>query len=86
MQLCNFKIGLEQPLFLIAGPCVVESEQLAIDTAGILKEITSKLKVNFVYKSSFYKANRTSKDGFTGLGMEQALNILSKVKKKVKIR
>ena len=85
MKLCNFEVGLEQPLFLIAGPCVVESEQLAIDTAGVLKEITSELGINFIYKSSFEKANRTSKDGFCGLGLEQALNILSKVKQQIKV-
>lgn len=85
MKLCNFEIGIEQPLFLIAGPCVVESEQLAIDSAGILKEITHELNINFIYKSSFEKANRTSKNGFRGLGIDQALNILSKVKKQIKV-
>lgn len=85
MKLCNFEIGIEQPLFLIAGPCVVESEQLAIDSAGILKEITTELNINFIYKSSFEKANRTSKNGFRGLGIDQALNILSKVKKQIKV-
>ncbi|MGD0466261.1 MAG: 3-deoxy-8-phosphooctulonate synthase [Gammaproteobacteria bacterium] len=85
MKLCNFEIGLEQPLFLIAGPCVVESEQLAIDTAGVLKEITNEFGINFIYKSSFEKANRTSKNGFRGLGLDQALNILSKVKQQIKV-
>ena len=85
MKLCNFEIGLEQQLFLIAGPCVVESEQLAIDTAGILQEITNELSINFIYKSSFEKANRTSKNGFRGLGIDQALNILSKVKQQIKV-
>lgn len=85
MQLCNFTIGLNQPIFLIAGPCVVESEQLAIDSAGILKEITNKLNINFIYKSSFYKANRTSKDGFKGLKIDHALNILSKVKNQINV-
>lgn len=85
MKLCNFEIGIEQPLFLIAGPCVVESEQLAIDSAGILKEITNELNINFIYKSSFEKANRTSKNGFRGLGIDQALNILAKVKKQIKV-
>lgn len=85
MKLCNFEIGIEQPLFLIAGPCVVESEQLAIDSAGILKEITNELNINFIYKSSFEKANRTSKNGFRGLGIDQALNILSKVKTQIKV-
>lgn len=81
----NFEIGLNKPLFLIAGPCVVESEQLAIDTAGFLQEVTNKLKINFVYKSSFAKANRTSKDSFTGLGIDKALAILSKVKSQLKV-
>ena len=85
MKLCNFEIGLDKPLFLIAGPCVVESEQLAIDTAGILQEITNELSINFIYKSSFEKANRTSKNGFRGLGIDQALNILSKVKQQIKV-
>lgn len=83
MNLCGFKIGLEQPLFLIAGPCVVESEQLAIDSAGILKEITSNLGINFIYKSSFDKANRTSHHSFRGLGIDKALAILAKVKQQI---
>ena len=81
MKLCNFKIGLDQPLFLIAGPCVIESEQLMLDTAGQLKEITERLGINFVYKSSFDKANRSSHESFRGLGMEKGLQILEKVKK-----
>lgn len=85
MKLCNFEIGINQPLFLIAGPCVVESEQLAIDTAGFLKAITSELNINFIYKSSVIKANRTSKHGFTGLGVDKALNILSKVKEQIDV-
>lgn len=85
MQVGNFIIGLDQPLFLIAGPCVVESEQLAIDTAGFLKDLTNRLNINFIYKSSFEKANRTSKNGFTGLGIDKALNILSKVKAQIKV-
>jgi 2-dehydro-3-deoxyphosphooctonate aldolase (KDO 8-P synthase) len=85
MKLCNFEVGINQPLFLIAGPCVVESEQLAIDTAGILKAITDELGINFIYKSSFSKANRTSKDSFTGLGVEQGLRILSKVKQQIQV-
>ncbi len=85
MKLCDFEIGIDQPLFLIAGPCVVESEQLAIDTAGFLKSITTELNINFIYKSSFAKANRTSKYGFTGLGIDKALDILSKVKKQIKV-
>ncbi len=85
MKLCNFEVGIDKPLFLIAGPCVIESEQLAIDTAGFLQEVTNKLGINFIYKSSFEKANRTSKNGFKGLGIEQALNILSKVKQQIKV-
>lgn len=83
MKLCDFEIGLEQPFFLIAGNCVVESEQLAIDTAGALKEITERLGINFIYKSSFEKANRTSVDGYRGPGFEQGLRILQKVKKDI---
>jgi 2-dehydro-3-deoxyphosphooctonate aldolase (KDO 8-P synthase) len=85
MQLCNFEIGINQPLFLIAGPCVIESEQLAIDTAGYLKSITQQLNINFIYKSSFLKANRTSKNSFSGLGIERGLYILDKVKSQVKV-
>lgn len=83
MQLCGFNVGLDQPLFLIAGPCVVESEQLALDTAGKLKEITSALGMNFIYKSSFDKANRTSHTSFRGLGIDTSLNILAKVKQQI---
>lgn len=83
MKLCNFEVGLHQPLFLIAGPCVIESEQLAIDTAGQLKEITQKLAIPFIYKSSFDKANRTSLKSFRGLGFEEGLRILSLVKKTI---
>lgn len=83
MQLCSFKVGLEQPFFLIAGPCVVESEQLAIDSAGKLKEITAKLGINFIYKSSYDKANRTSHKSFRGLGIDTALAILAKVKQQI---
>lgn len=83
MKLCGFEVGLDKPLFLIAGPCVVESEQLAIDSAGKLKEITSKLGINFIYKSSFDKANRTSHNSFRGLGIDKALAILAKVKKDI---
>jgi len=80
MQLCHFTIGLDQPLFLIAGPCVIESEQLALDTAGSLKEITTRLGVPFIYKSSFDKANRSSHGSFRGPGVEEGLRILEKVK------
>jgi 2-dehydro-3-deoxyphosphooctonate aldolase (KDO 8-P synthase) len=83
MRLCGFEVGLDRPLFLIAGPCVVESLQLALDTAGLLKEITSELGVPFVYKSSYDKANRSSGASFRGLGMEGGLKILSEVKKQI---
>ena len=85
MQLTNFNVGLDQPFFLIAGPCVIESEQLALDTAGYLKELTDKLKINFIYKSSFDKANRSSMDSFRGLGLEEGLRILSEVKRQIKV-
>ncbi len=85
MNLCGFTVGLDQPFFLIAGPCVIESEQLQLDTAGALKEITSKLGIPFIFKSSFDKANRTSVSGFRGPGMEAGLKILEKVKKQIGI-
>ncbi len=80
MKLCGFEAGLQRPIFLIAGPCVIESEQLALDTAGALKEITGQLGIAFIYKSSFDKANRSSLESFRGLGFEQGLQILAKVK------
>jgi 2-dehydro-3-deoxyphosphooctonate aldolase (KDO 8-P synthase) len=83
MKLCHFEAGLDQPLFLIAGPCVIESEQLAMDTAGALKEMCAALGVPFIYKSSFDKANRSSTKSFRGPGMEEGLRILSEVKKKI---
>jgi 2-dehydro-3-deoxyphosphooctonate aldolase (KDO 8-P synthase) len=83
MKLCGFDIGLDQPFFLIAGPCVVESEQLQMDTAGTLKEITASLGIPFIFKSSFDKANRTSETAFRGLGTEKGLEILAKVKKEI---
>lgn len=83
MQLCGFKIGLDKPFFLIAGNCVIESLQLAIDTAGALKEATSRLGINFIYKSSFEKANRTSYKGFRGLGFDEGLKILAQVKRDI---
>ena len=83
MQLCGFEVGLDQPFFLIAGPCVIESEQLAIDTAGYLKELTKALSIPFIYKSSFDKANRSSHESFRGLGFETGLNILAKVKQQI---
>lgn len=81
MNVCGFKVGLDQPFFLIAGPCVIESEQFAVDTAGELKELTDSLKINFIYKSSFDKANRSSHQSFRGLGIDEGLRILSVVKK-----
>lgn len=84
-KLCGFDVGLNQRFFLIAGPCVIESEQSAIDIAGQLKEITSALKIPFIYKSSFDKANRSSGASFRGLGMEKGLEILAKVKKQVDV-
>ncbi|MEJ2509631.1 MAG: 3-deoxy-8-phosphooctulonate synthase [Gammaproteobacteria bacterium] len=83
MRLCDFEVGLDRPLFLIAGPCVIESEQLAVDTAGRLKEITARLGMPFIYKSSFDKANRTSTDSFRGPGLEAGLRILAAVKEQV---
>ena len=85
MKLCGFDVGLGQPFFLIAGPCVIESEQLALDTAGQLKEITSTLGIPFIYKSSFDKANRSSASSFRGLGIEQGLAILEKVKTQIEV-
>lgn len=83
MRLCGFEAGLDQPFFLIAGPCVIESEQLALDTAVRLKEITERLGIPFIYKSSFDKANRSSIDSYRGPGMEEGLRILQKVKNEV---
>lgn len=83
MKLCGFPVGLEHPFFLIAGPCVIESEQMALDTAGALKEITGSLGIPFIYKSSFDKANRSSGSSFRGLGMEKGLDILAKVKQQI---
>jgi 2-dehydro-3-deoxyphosphooctonate aldolase (KDO 8-P synthase) len=83
MRLCGFEAGLDRPLFLIAGPCVIESHQMALDTAGRLKEITSELGIPFIYKSSFDKANRSSGSSFRGLGMAKGLEILADVKKQI---
>ena len=80
MKLCGFEAGLDQPLFVIAGPCVIESEQLAMDTAGALKEMTTRLGIPFIYKSSFDKANRSSTSSYRGPGVEEGLRILQKVK------
>ncbi|RLS28281.1 MAG: 3-deoxy-8-phosphooctulonate synthase [Planctomycetota bacterium] len=83
MKLCGYEVGLHQPFFLIAGPCVIESEQMAMDTAGALKEMTSKLGIPFIYKSSFDKANRSSGTSYRGLGMEKGLEILAAVKQRI---
>ena len=83
MDLCGFNVGLDQPFFLLAGPCVIESEAMALSTATQLKEITDKLGIPFIYKSSFDKANRSSIDSFRGLGMAEGLRILQKVKDEV---
>ena len=83
MKLCGFEAGLDHPFFLIAGPCVIESHQMALDTAGRLKEITTELGIPFIYKSSFDKANRSSGSSFRGLGLEKGLEILADVKKQI---
>ena len=83
MKLCDFEVGLDKPLFLIAGPCVIESERMAMETSSQLKEITSRLGIPFIYKSSFDKANRSSGESFRGPGLEQGLRILQKVKDEV---
>jgi 2-dehydro-3-deoxyphosphooctonate aldolase (KDO 8-P synthase) len=83
MKLCNFEVGLTHPIFLIAGTCVVESEQMALDTAGTLKDMCAKLGINFIYKSSYDKANRSSTKTFRGLGMQEGLRILGEVKRQI---
>jgi 2-dehydro-3-deoxyphosphooctonate aldolase (KDO 8-P synthase) len=83
VKLCGFEVGLDRPLFLIAGPCVIESREMALDTAGQLRDICRKLGLNFIYKSSYDKANRSSGKSFRGLGMEQGLDILADVKKRI---
>ena len=85
MKLCGFEIGLQQPFFLIAGPCVIESEQLQMDTAGTLKEITESLGIPFIFKSSFDKANRSSGSTFRGPGIDKGLEILAKVKRELQL-
>ena len=85
MKLYNFKAGLDQPLFLIAGPCVIESEDMTIDVAGQLKEMTDKLKIPFIFKSSFDKANRSSNKTFRGFGLEEGLRILEAVKNQLDV-
>ncbi len=83
MKLCDFEVGLDKPLFLIAGPCVIESEQMAMETSAQLKEITSRLGIPFIYKSSFDKANRSSGTSFRGPGITEGLRILQKVKDEI---
>ena len=85
MKLCGFNVGIDQPFFLIAGPCVVESEQLQIDVAGALKEMTSALGIPFIFKSSYDKANRSSGTSFRGPGMDKGLEILAKVKRELNV-
>ena len=85
MKLCGFEVGLHRPIFLIAGPCVIESEQLQMDTAGTLKEITAALGIPFIFKSSFDKANRSSGTTFRGPGIERGLEILAKVKRELQV-
>ena len=85
MKLCGFEVGLDRPFFLIAGPCVIESEQLQMDTAGMLKEICAGLGIPFIFKSSFDKANRSSGSTFRGPGIEKGLEILAKVKRELKV-
>jgi len=83
VKLCGFDVGLDRPLFLIAGPCVIESRQMALDTAGQIKEICAALGIPFIYKSSYDKANRSSSKSFRGLGMKQGLDILAEVRKQI---
>ena len=83
MKLCNFEVGLDRPLFLIAGPCVAESEQLCLDIAGRMKEMTGKLGIPYLFKASYDKANRSSSKSFRGLGMEEGLRILAEVKRQI---
>jgi len=85
MKLCDFEVGLDQPLFLMAGPCVIESEQLALDTAGELQRICKTLNMPFIFKSSFDKANRSSSQSFRGLGIEKGLAILQKVRSSLNV-
>ncbi|MFC4158197.1 3-deoxy-8-phosphooctulonate synthase [Chitinimonas lacunae] len=83
MKLCGFDVGLDRPLFLIAGPCVIEGEQFALDTAGLLKEVAAEVGIPFIYKSSFDKANRSSDKSFRGVGMDKGLAILAKVREQI---
>jgi len=83
VKLCDFEVGLDKPLFLIAGPCVIESRQLALDTAGALKEICAELGMPFIYKSSYDKANRSSTKSFRGMGIDEGLKIMAEVKQQI---
>jgi 2-dehydro-3-deoxyphosphooctonate aldolase (KDO 8-P synthase) len=83
MKLCHFKVGLDQPIFLIAGPCVAESEQLCLDVAGQMKEIAGKLGIPYIFKASYDKANRSSGKSFRGLGIDEGLRILAEVKRQI---
>jgi len=85
MKLCDFEVGLDQPLFLIAGPCVIESEKMALETAATMKEITARLGISFIYKSSFDKANRSSTKSYRGPGIEEGLRILQRVRDELDI-
>lgn len=85
MKLCDFEVDNNLPFFLIAGPCVIESEKIALESAAFLKEVTSRLKINFIYKTSFEKGNRTSLHGYTGPDFKEAMRILRKVKEEVKV-
>ncbi len=85
MNLCGYQVGLDRPLFLIAGPCVVESQQLALDVGGRLKEIAARLEVPYIFKASYDKANRSSALSFRGLGMEQGLRILAEVRRQLQV-
>lgn len=83
MKLCHFEVGLDKPLFLIAGPCVAESEQLCLDIAGRMKEITGKLGIPYIFKASYDKANRSSSQSFRGLGLDEGLRILAEVRRQI---
>ena len=85
MQLCNFEVGSDKPFFLIAGPCVVESEQMALDVAAYLQELTTELDIPFIYKSSYDKANRSSHESYRGPGIDEGLKILGKVKETLNV-
>ena len=85
MRLCNFEVGKDKPFFLIAGPCVIESEQMAIDVASYLRELTTELGIAFIYKSSYDKANRSSQDSYRGPGIDEGLRILAKVKETLNV-